>query len=758
MDTTRTILVVAPYFPPHMGGLERYAYETARRTNNSDGVRVVVLTTSETNKTWIEKRDSMTVHRLGVACKVSNTPVSLRWFSEVRRLMREMQPDLVHVHTPVPGLGDIAALFAPRRAPLLVTYHAGSMRKGARLPDILIWLYEHTMMRILLRRASHIACSSDAVRTGFLRAYMHKSSTITPAVDAQIFTPGGNQARAHRLLAVGGLESGEEHKGLAQLIAMLPGLRERYPDLVLEVVGDGNLRSRFEGQVNDAGLQGAVTFTGKLSMEKMAAAYRRADIFVLPTTNDSFPTVILEAMASALPVISTTVGSIAHMVTDGTTGYLAAPDDMRAFALRVEQLVCAPALQEAFGRAARERAVEQFSWGRAAAEYRALYERLRDAMPRIVHVVSYFPPHVGGMEIVAERLARGQAELGCRVEVLTSRSGADGAPRIERAASLTIRRLSGFEFAHTPVMWMLLPRLLTLPRNTLVHLHLAQVFTPELALLAAKIRGFRIIAHFHLDVEPSGPLGWLFVLYKKHVLPRVLRAMDAVLVASDAQAAFVAARYAVPRERIHRIVNGVDDLFFQPRKRAAPHTPLRILALSRLTVQKRVDRIIEALPLLSFPAVLFIVGDGEDREKLEHCARTCAPGSVTFVGHRTHREILKYHRWADVFVIPSDREGGMPLTVLEAMAAGLPVVGSNAPGVRDLVAGVGAVVDDPCPKTFAATLCELYGHPERFAVLSEQSAAYARQHTWARVHATVAEAYRALGVSLPSRARALQHT
>jgi len=740
MSSKKTVLVVAPYFPPHSGGLERYAYETARRLAGS--FRVVVLTTSDSKQPGVERMGELEVHRLGYRHKLSNSPVSFSWFGAVRRVLSDVRPDLVHIHTPVPGLGDLVARALPKKTPLLVTYHAGSMKKGVWYLDWIIALYEHVCLPRLLKRAHHIACSSDFVRKEFLASYMHRSSTITPAVDSSLFVPEHHERReAPVLIAVGGMGKGEKHKGLGRLIDLLPRLREHAPGTRLIVAGDGDQRASFQEQAILCGVQDAVEFLGRLDSPAMAAAYQRADVFVHPTHNDSFPTVVLEAMATGLPVVSTTVGSIDAMVDDNGTGYLVDPGDDTALRDRLERLLSNRALAMKLGASARDKVTKRFSWERTSGAYRNLYDTLLAQAHPIAHVVAYYPPHTGGMEYVAERLARGSAERGHPVEVLTSREGAAGAPRIELDTNLRVRRLASFEFAHTPFMWTLGWHLLRLPKETLVHIHVAQAYVPELALLCARLRGLRTVAHFHLDVERSGPLGFLFDIYKKTILPFVLRHVDAVLVASDGQAQFLVKHHGVSARAVKQIVNAVDDMFFQTRQDHTPHTPFRILTLSRLTVQKRVDRLVGAMQHVSFPAELTVVGDGEDREKLEAQAQRIGAAHIQFVGQKTHKDIPTYHAWADVFVIPSDREGGMPLNVLEAMAAGLPVVGSDAPGVRDLVEGVGVVVADPSPETFAAALARLHDAPDTLRTLSLESSARAAGCTWPAAVARVEEIY-----------------
>jgi len=143
------------------------------------------------------------------------------------------------------------------------------------------------------------------------------------------------------------------------------------------------------------------------------------------------------------------------------------------------------------------------------------------------------------------------------------------------------------------------------------------------------------------------------------------------------------------------------------------------------------------------PAQLVVIGNGEDKEALEAQARTQAPGQVEFVGTKTPKEIQQYQEWADLFVIPSDKEG-MPLTVLEAMAAGLPIVAADALGVTELVEGVGNVVQDPTPERLAHAITTLAEDVEALSTLSAKSRACAEAHTWNEARKTVFAAYQSI--------------
>jgi glycosyltransferase involved in cell wall biosynthesis len=250
--------------------------------------------------------------------------------------------------------------------------------------------------------------------------------------------------------------------------------------------------------------------------------------------------------------------------------------------------------------------------------------------------------------------------------------------------------------------------------------------------LVAKIRNFSYIAHFHLDVEPSGALGGLFILYKKFILGKVLRSADKVLVFSREQSRLVQRLYKVQKANIAIVPNGVGKEYFYEEKRVAPKKKLNLLYVGRLTVQKRVDRLVDALSLVKSPVKLTIVGDGEDRLKLEKLAQTLQLKNISFVGRKNGKRLLEIYRRADALVISSDKEG-MPLVVLEAMACGLPIIASNVIGLNELVKGTGILVNDPSPKTFANSIDQTWKNKMQLGYFSKKSIKKAKEHSWDKV-------------------------
>ncbi len=363
-------------------------------------------------------------------------------------------------------------------------------------------------------------------------------------------------------------------------------------------------------------------------------------------------------------------------------------------------------------------------------------------MNRLVHITPYYPPHVGGMENVARSLVLALGEQGTAVTVLASTIGAKRAPRLERPSpNVTVRRLRSLEFAHTPFMFSLPFWLLNMPRKSLFHVHIAQAFIPEIALLIGRLRGIPVVGHFHLDVQPSGKMGGFFRLYKKVFLRFTLRRLDRIIVFSKAQQQLLEASYGVAPGNIDVIPNAIDRPFFLDSAYQPSKKPLQLLYVGRLSKQKRVDRLLAAMTEVTVPVTLRIVGGGELEPELREQAKALGLQNVTFEGVKKDAGLRAAYRAADALVITSDLEG-CPLVVLEAMAMKLPVIGTDVMGIRELVQHVGILASEPFERNLAAAMNQLGNDKSLLLKLSAQSAAHAQNYTWTNLLRRLSKSYR----------------
>lgn len=161
----------------------------------------------------------------------------------------------------------------------------------------------------------------------------------------------------------------------------------------------------------------------------------------------------------------------------------------------------------------------------------------------------------------------------------------------------------------------------------------------------------------------------------------VFRAADRVIVAADADRTAIVERYHLDASRVHLIPNYVDTAMFRPMP-ATSAVPGCLTFVGRLDEQKNLAALIAALEGL--PGVtLTIVGDGPLRRRLEETASRCRV-SATFLGARPHADLPALINRSTAFVLPSHYEGN-PKALVEAMACGVPVIGTRVPGIREIL-------------------------------------------------------------------------
>ena len=190
-------------------------------------------------------------------------------------------------------------------------------------------------------------------------------------------------AGAVRIVSIGRLV---EFKGFGYLVAACAELKKRGLDFKCEIVGDGPLRETLQAQIEQTGLESVVTLAGALPQQDVFDRLRNCDIFALACTfdktgaSDVFPTVILEAMASARPVVSTAIAGVPEAVVHGLTGLVVPTADVEALANALERLVRDQWLRFTFGTEGRARIERYFQVETTIAPLMALFERIASSV------------------------------------------------------------------------------------------------------------------------------------------------------------------------------------------------------------------------------------------------------------------------------------------------------------------------------------------------------------------------------------------
>jgi glycosyltransferase involved in cell wall biosynthesis len=353
------VALVTPRFPPDIGGLENYVGWLAETLHSSTSCEVAVITTGRSARATHETYRGIQVTRLGTWITLSNTPVNPLWWVQVRRLLVRLDVDVVNVHSPVPGLADVAAFRSP--VPVVMTYHSGSLVKGGHPVDGLLRAYErHVLPRVFARCAELIAVSpvSKVYATG-------RAHVIPPGVDCGHFTPPpDNAVRARRVLYVGRVERTSRWKGLHVLVESLVRLREEVPDVRLDVVGEGDDVPALRELADRLGVADCIDWHGKVSHADVPRFYRSAAVTVLPslTESESFGMTLVEAMSCACPVVGSEVGGIPFVIDEGVDGLLVPPGDPTALADALAAVLTDPVRAAEMGAAGRQSAQTRWDW------------------------------------------------------------------------------------------------------------------------------------------------------------------------------------------------------------------------------------------------------------------------------------------------------------------------------------------------------------------------------------------------------------
>ena len=284
------------------------------------------------------------------------------------------QVDHVHVHFANRAAHTALFLKEISGIPFSVTAHGQDFMKDLGSDDLL---------REICAAAEFVAAETDYSRELICQRCPDSAAKIHRVyngIDLEHFpTPAqGTTNPVPRIISVGRLVP---FKGFEYLVDACAELARRGFDFVCDIVGDGPLRDRLGAKIDMLNLSSRINLLGSLSQRAVLEKIQAADIFALASVidaqgaSDVFPTVILEAMSSARPVVSTRLAGIPELVVDGETGVLVSPGDTAALTCALEQLLRDPELRLRFGRAGRARIEQHFRIEDTVAPLLKLFER-----------------------------------------------------------------------------------------------------------------------------------------------------------------------------------------------------------------------------------------------------------------------------------------------------------------------------------------------------------------------------------------------
>ena len=299
-----------------------------------------------------------------------------------RRVAREVGATVMHGHWVIPG--GVIANYARGDLPLVVSLHGS---------DVFV-AEKHAVLGRLAHGVFHdaaqvTACSADlAARAIRLGARAADTEVVPYGVDIDRFAPDpsrradirhrlGVGSDAPLLFAIGRFV---KKKGFEYLIDAAAALATSHPSLTTVIGGDGDLAAEFRARAAAHGLGDRVRFPGTLAHGDVAAWCAAADVIGVPSVRDDagnvdgLPNVVLEALASATPVVATPAGGIGQVITDGVNGRLVAERDVAALAAALAGVLDSPDRGQALGQAARAHVARHHGWARVAERMEAAYD------------------------------------------------------------------------------------------------------------------------------------------------------------------------------------------------------------------------------------------------------------------------------------------------------------------------------------------------------------------------------------------------
>jgi glycosyltransferase involved in cell wall biosynthesis len=678
-------------------------------------------------------------------------------YRKARKAFKEGRPyDIINVHEPASGL--VAHLKHRVGSRIVVASHGLEHRawKLARREAQLNrqppakhtrLLHPATVLsqcRTGIANADHVLCLSDDDRQ-YLKVHFaisnHAITRVFPgALPIYSETAAARDYAGWRKLLFAG--TWRKNKGIEDLVPAVTELMQRNPEMEFRVLGGGipkaELLSCFP-----APLHARIHLLHTKTDAENAAIMADSDIFILPSLFEGTPLTLIEAMASGLPIVTTSTCGMRDVVEDGRNGLLAAIRSPKALIRAVERLIANRNLRRSLGENAQRDATTHYSWASSSKNLRQAYEQVLQLQPADAAGRSsprmLFTIHVSRDGDTAvykntrDRAAYLEAQ-GCHCTILSPddfpwlrRFGARFTPLLYplAIAAWLFRRARSYDVAtfHSYAGWVVL----------------------SLSRVLARFRKLRTVIQFH-GLEPlyyarlseeskreGRPLSWRYRLISGglmlKLLRRACRRAHLVFCLNTQEQRFLVEREWAAPDRVYLLANPAPPSFFLAREYR--QRPRRLLFVGQWLNMKGVRYLAQAFAQLrcKYPDLQLC------------CAGTLAkPRTVlssfpedvrehVIVRPRVSKsELLEIHRASDVFVFPTLSEG-FSLALIEAMASGLPIVTTPVGASSDILQeGVSVVFCAPHDaESLANRIAELLDDPARREALGRNAQQAARK-------------------------------
>ena len=370
------VLIVSHEFPPIGGGGANACYYLSREFVKK-GIDVTIVTANYQGLPVKGKVNGAKVYRVNSKRKHKDhcsfgemADFILKAYPLLKKLARQEKYDLCQIFFGIPS-GPLGYLLKKKyHIPYVIRFGGGDI-PGFQERFKIVYKFIGPFLKVIWKNADALVANSEGLQKMAYDFYKKKSVNIIPnGVDSEFFCPGEKEkADRFDILFVSRLI---ERKGLQYVLPQLKDIQNGTEKTVhLTVVGDGPFKSNLEQMAVDLNIQDMVSFEGGKTKEELIPYYQKADVFILPSEKEGMPNVVLEAMASGLPIIMTPCEGSKELVQGN--GKICNVDN---FKNEIEKMLSNKELLIKYGRESRKMALEQFSWNIISDRYMKLYLKL----------------------------------------------------------------------------------------------------------------------------------------------------------------------------------------------------------------------------------------------------------------------------------------------------------------------------------------------------------------------------------------------
>ncbi len=348
------IVILASRFPPkRLAGTEIATCNLAEHLAKR-GHEVHVVTSLDEGLPEESFEKGFYVHRLP-RIEICLAGASV-FCAEIVRTIQKINPDIIHVQ----GLGIAVPALISKRL-LKIPYAVWGQGSDVYLPNQFVKLTS----KVVIKNADSVIALTENMREELLKICDRRISVVPNGINIEKFkSPTGIRKKENEktIIFVGRLHP---VKGVKYLIEAMATVHKKMPNIRLVIVGDGIERLKLGELTKKLDLNDSVKFVGQVPQERVFENMNQADIFVLPSLSEGFPVVLLEAMATGLPIIATNVRGIPDIVENGVNGYLVNIKNPSEIADRIIMLIQDNIMRKEISVNNRVKA-ELFAWDKVA--------------------------------------------------------------------------------------------------------------------------------------------------------------------------------------------------------------------------------------------------------------------------------------------------------------------------------------------------------------------------------------------------------